>query len=68
MKEQWEVAYDEWALLLDRANAKGLLKDPKAVWDEAWRQAAMVTIGILEVNPESTSEQLTQFIEKRLLK
>jgi hypothetical protein len=68
MKQQWEVAYDEWALLLDRANAKGLLKDSKAVWDEAWRQAAMVTIGILEVNPESTSEQLTQFIEKRLLK
>lgn len=40
--DQWETAFDDWVALLERAEAKDLLLDPKAIWDEAWRQAIMV--------------------------
>jgi len=40
--DQWETAFDDWVKLLGHANAMELLEDPKAIWDEAWRQAIMV--------------------------
>ena len=40
--DQWETAFDDWVKLLRHANAMELLEDPKAIWDEAWRQAIMV--------------------------
>ena len=40
--DQWETAFDDWVKLLGHANAMELLQDPKAIWDEAWRQAIMV--------------------------
>jgi len=40
--DNWEQAFDDWVVLLKRANAMELLDDPKAIWDEAWRQACML--------------------------
>lgn len=47
-KQNWEVAFDDWEKLLKEAKATDLLEDPKAVWDEAWRQVAMVAINVAE--------------------
>lgn len=47
-KQNWEIAFDDWEKLLNQANARDLLADPKAVWDEAWRQVAMVAINVAE--------------------
>ena len=47
-KQNWEVAFDDWEKLLKDAKATNLLEDPKAVWDEAWRQVAMVAIQVAE--------------------
>ena len=47
-KQNWEVAFDDWEKLLKDAKATDLLEDPKAVWDEAWRQVAMVAIQVAE--------------------
>lgn len=44
IKEQWEQAFEDWERLLKVAGAEDLLDDPKAIWDEAWRQAQMVNI------------------------
>ena len=41
--DQWEQAFDDWVVLLERADAKDLLLDPKAIWDEAWRQAIILS-------------------------
>ena len=40
--QDWEQAFDDWVALLKRANAMDLLDDPKAIWDEAWRQACIL--------------------------
>lgn len=47
-KENWETAFEDWEKLLKQANATELLQDPKAIWDEAWRQVAMVAIHVAE--------------------
>lgn len=47
-KQNWEIAYEDWQKLLTVAKATELLNDPKAVWDEAWRQVAMVAINVAE--------------------
>ena len=41
--DQWEQAFEDWVALLERAEAKDLLSDPKAIWDEAWRQAIILS-------------------------
>ena len=41
-KEQWELAFEDWERLLKVAGAEDLLNDPKAIWDEAWRQALII--------------------------
>jgi len=40
--QDWEQAFEDWVALLKRANATDLLNDPKAIWDEAWRQACIL--------------------------
>ena len=40
--QDWEQAFEDWVALLKRANAMDLLEDPKAIWDEAWRQACIL--------------------------
>jgi hypothetical protein len=47
-KQNWEIAYEDWEKLLTDAKATDLMQDPKAVWDEAWRQVAMVAIHVAE--------------------
>jgi hypothetical protein len=47
-KQNWEIAYEDWHKLLTHAKATELLNDPKAIWDEAWRQVAMVAINVAE--------------------
>jgi len=44
--QDWEQAFDDWVVLLKRANAMELLDDPKAIWDEAWRQACIINAKI----------------------
>jgi hypothetical protein len=69
-KPEWEQAFEDWQVLLKQANATELLNDPLAIWDEAWRQAAMVTIGILMAQSKmvTDTEQMITHIQKRLLK
>jgi hypothetical protein len=47
--DQWEQAFDDWVALLERADAKELLDDPKAIWDEAWRQATILSQVLKEI-------------------
>ncbi len=67
-KAKWELAYEDWVKLLQQANAKDLLNDPLAVWDEAWRQSAMTLIDALRLCQVEGLEQTLQHIEKALLK
>lgn len=46
--EQWEKHFEDWEKLLKKVNAEDLLKDPKAIWDEAWRTATMIAITTVE--------------------
>lgn len=46
--EQWEKHFNDWEKLLKKVNAEDLLKDPKAIWDEAWRTATIMAIGAVE--------------------
>jgi len=70
-KEQWEKAYEDWIKLLQRANAEEeMLGDPKAIWDEAWKQASMICWGIVDESvkvPEQRKEAHDK-ITFRLLK
>jgi len=61
-KPYWEVGYDDWVKLLERANATMLLKDPKSVWDEAWRSATLIITNSLH------DKQLAQQIERKMLR
>jgi hypothetical protein len=67
-KEQWELAYDDWLKLLDRANAKELLQDPSACFDEGWRNAAMISIATVQQILGNANPDLIRILEKRLLK
>lgn len=67
-KEQWELAYDDWLKLLDRANAKELLEDPSACFDEGWRNAAMICIGTVTQILGNSNPDLIRILEKRLLR
>lgn len=46
--QKWEKHFEDWQKLLKTAHAEDLLKDPKAVWDEAWRHVTMIAIGTVE--------------------
>ena len=67
-KEQWELAYDDWLKLLDRANAKELLQDPSACFDEGWRQAAMISIATVQYILNNNHPDLIRLLEKRLIR
>jgi hypothetical protein len=69
-KPEWEQSFEDWQALLKQANATELLNDPLAIWDEAWRQVAMITIGILTEHSKiaNDTEQMITHIQKRLLK
>ena len=67
--QQWERAFDDWQRLLQTANAQQLIHDPKAVWDEAWRQATMIAMAIVTQElPSGMSVDLNQKLERKLLK
>lgn len=69
-KEEWEKAYEDWIKLLQRANAEEeMLADPKAIWDEAWKQATMISWGIVDNNVKSPErENVHMQMTARLLK
>jgi hypothetical protein len=68
-KQQWEVAYDDWEKLLKDANATDLLGDPKAVWDEAWRQVVMLSTQIVDMAAdEKTAEKIKTQLERKLMR
>ena len=69
MKQHWEEAFEDWVKLLDTANAKDLLEDPKAIWDEAWRHATFICSSIVESKaPEDIRQEIVETINRRLLK
>ena len=45
--QNWEQAFEDWVALLKRADAMDLLEDPKAIWDEAWRQACILNAKVV---------------------
>jgi hypothetical protein len=68
-KEAWEVAYDDWVALLNTANAKELLQDPSACFDEAWRQATMVITQIVTQQlSEDDANKVNTAITRKMLK
>jgi len=67
-KEHWEEAYNGWVKLLERANAKGLLKDSSSCFDEGWRQAAMIAIALVQSNSEASALDVATLLERKLLK
>ena len=68
-KQQWEVAYEDWEKLLKDANATDLLEDPKAVWDEAWRQVVMLSTQIVDMAAdEKTAEKIKTQLERKLMR
>lgn len=67
-KQQWELAFDDWVKLLETANAKELLKDPSASFDEGWRQAAMISLATIQQILGNANPDLIRILEKRLLK
>jgi len=66
--EQWELAYADWVKLLDTANAKELLQDSSACFDEGWRQASMIAMATALQILGNTNPDLIRILEKRLLK
>lgn len=64
----WEQSYDDWVTLLERANAKDMLNDPKACFDEGWRQAAMIAASIVQHNQHATPLEIAVYLERKLLK
>jgi hypothetical protein len=60
-KQKWENAFDEWVRLLQVANAEEeMLKDPKAVWDEAWRHAFMISLSIVNSHDVANNTKAIQ--------
>jgi hypothetical protein len=66
--EQWQIAYDDWVNLLNTANAKELLQDPSACFDEGWRQASMIAMATVLQILSNSNPDLIRVLEKRLLK
>jgi len=64
----WEQSFEDWEKLLEQANAKELLKDPKACFDEGWRQAAMIAASIVQHNQHATPLEIATYLERKLLK
>lgn len=62
--ELWEQSFNDWKKLLQDHEAEELLKDPSAVWDEAWRHVVMLTCNM--VNNHGQAE-LSEKIQKALL-
>ena len=67
-KQRWEHAFEDWEALLERAHSRDMLEDPKAIWDEAWRQAFMIALHNLEIHKEAGSIEEVILILKRELK
>jgi len=63
MSAKWEQAYEDWARLLESARAEDLLRDPRAVWDEAWRQAVMTAVGVAAA---TNSDKVVKKLEELL--
>ena len=70
MKENQEIAFDDWVKLLERADRKEeFLTDPKAVWLEAWTQATMIAWSVLDENvPPEVQAKVQEQIKQKLLK
>jgi hypothetical protein len=70
LKENQEVAFDDWVKLLERANRKQeFLSDPKAIWLEAWTQATMIAWSVLDSNvPTEYQAKVHEQIKQKLLK
>jgi hypothetical protein len=70
VKEKQEEAYDDWVKLLKSAKAEeDFLTDPKAIWLEAWTQAAMVAWSVVDANvPPEYRANIHAQIKARLLK
>jgi hypothetical protein len=66
--EQWQIAYDDWVNLLNTANAKELLQEPSACFDEGWRQASMIAMATVLQILSNSKPDLIRILEKRLLK
>jgi hypothetical protein len=64
----WEQSFEDWEKLLERAGAKDLLNDPKACFDEGWRQAAMIASSIVQHNQNTTPLEIAVYLERKLLK
>jgi len=64
----WEQSFEDWETLLDRADAREILKDPKACFDEGWRQAAMIATSIVQHNQNATPLEIAVYLERKLLK
>lgn len=67
-KMNWEQSYEDWEELLKRADALELLQDPKAVWDEAWRQVAMIATSIVQHNQDAKPIDIAVLLERKLLR
>ena len=67
-KMSWEQSYEDWEELLKRADALDLLQDPKACFDEGWRQAAMIAASIIQHNQHATPLEIAVYIERKLLR
>lgn len=61
-KSLCEQHYDDWVKLLKDAKAYNLLSDPFAVFDEAWRQASIISTSMIDDDEESDR------IQKEMLK
>lgn len=67
--QNWEQAFEDWERLLRIANAVQLLDDPKAIWDEAWRQASMHALALVgQEAPPAIALDLHDKLERKLLK
>jgi hypothetical protein len=62
--ELWEQGFNDWKKLLQDHEAEELLKDPMAVWDEAWRHVVMMTS---EMMRSAGQEELAKSIQETLL-
>lgn len=62
--ELWEQGFNDWKKLLQDHEAEELLKDPMAVWDEAWRHVVMMTS---EMMRSAGQEELAKDIQETLL-
>lgn len=69
MKQEWELAFEEWEQLLKRAKAEDLLQDPKAIWDEAWRHVSLISYNIIETTvPSEYQQEALHLLKKRLMR